>query len=250
MFDVGCASAMSALQDFVNQQKAKGALGPSSFSASFSSFNELRSKLSSSISGSISGLPLLSRSTTVDLDSESLTDSASTSGQLPSSRNRRNGGWFSSVTGDEGACGLSRVQRIVAFFMALFGAFFCFGMAVVMLPLIVIQARKFAALNTLGSVMLISSFGFLWGPMNYVKHMLSQERRYVTAAYLSTVIATLYTSVWLQSTVVTIIFAVLQAIALIWYVLSYAPGGERGLRFIAGLFGGMLKAQSKTVLPI
>uniref|UniRef100_A0A0M3I2N6 Vesicle transport protein n=1 Tax=Ascaris lumbricoides TaxID=6252 RepID=A0A0M3I2N6_ASCLU len=190
--------AMSALQDFVNQQKAKGALGPSSFSASFSSFNELRSKLSSSISGSISGLPLLSRSTTVDLDSESLTDSASTSGQLPSSRNRRNGGWFSSVTGDEGACGLSRVQRIVAFFMALFGAFFCFGMAVVMLPLIVIQARKFAALNTLGSVMLILSFGFLWGPMNYVKHMLSQERRYVTAAYLSTVIATLYTSVWVS----------------------------------------------------
>uniref|UniRef100_A0A914RYU9 Vesicle transport protein n=1 Tax=Parascaris equorum TaxID=6256 RepID=A0A914RYU9_PAREQ len=64
------------------------------------------------------------------------------------------------MTGDEGACGLSRAQRIVAFFMALLGAFFCFGMAVMMLPLIVIQARKFAALNTLGSVMLILRYLF------------------------------------------------------------------------------------------
>ncbi|KHN79257.1 Protein transport protein SFT2 [Toxocara canis] len=189
---------MSALQDFVNQQKAKGALGPSAFGTSFSSFGELRSKLSSSISGSISGIPLLSRSATVDLDSGSLADSPTTSGQLPSSRNRKNSGWFSSVTGIEGACGLSRLQSIIAFFMTLFGALLCFGMAAVMLPLIVIQARKFAALNTLGSAMLILSFGFLWGPMNYINHMLSRERRLVTAAYLSTVFATLYSSLWVS----------------------------------------------------
>uniref|UniRef100_A0A183VAN8 Vesicle transport protein n=1 Tax=Toxocara canis TaxID=6265 RepID=A0A183VAN8_TOXCA len=177
--------AMSALQDFVNQQKAKGALGPSAFGTSFSSFGELRSKLSSSISGSISGIPLLSRSATVDLDSGSLADSPTTSGQLPSSRNRKNSG-------------LSRLQSIIAFFMTLFGALLCFGMAAVMLPLIVIQARKFAALNTLGSAMLILSFGFLWGPMNYINHMLSRERRLVTAAYLSTVFATLYSSLWVS----------------------------------------------------
>lgn len=239
---------MSALQDYVNEQKAKGAFGsvPSGISASFSSFGDLRSKLSSSING----LPLLSRSATIDADAESLTSPAGSSGQLPSSRNRKNGGWFSSVLGDEGAFGLSKMQRIVAFFMSLFGAFLCFGMAVMLLPVIVLQARRFAALNTLGSVMLLLSFSFLWGPMGYIRHMLSEHRRYVTAAYLTTVFATLYASLWLQSTLVTIFFAILQTFALIWYVLSYAPGGERGLRFIAGLFGGMLKAKSKTVLPI
>ncbi|VDK19567.1 unnamed protein product [Anisakis simplex] len=103
---------MSTLQDFVNQQKAKGTLGtPSSFSASFSSFGDLKSKLSSSISESLSGIPLISRSSTVDVDSESLTspDDASTSGQLLSSRNRKfMNGWFGGLSGngaDDGACG-------------------------------------------------------------------------------------------------------------------------------------------------
>ncbi|KAK6736293.1 hypothetical protein RB195_019145 [Necator americanus] len=141
---------MSALEVFVNEQKKKGsATGSSSGfgSSSFSSFSDLRSKLSSSLSG----VPLLSRSDTSDL--RPLTDEVIVDGQLPSAQNRKNGGWFSS--GDDNFFGMSRTQRIFAFFLSLLGAFFCFSTAAVLIPVIIVSTRKFAALNTLGSVLLL-----------------------------------------------------------------------------------------------
>ncbi|VDL63230.1 unnamed protein product [Nippostrongylus brasiliensis] len=113
---------MSALEAFVNEQKKKASsngLGSGVGSASFSSFGDLRNKLTSSLSG----LPLLSRSETDD--SQSLTGELGGDGQLPNAKNRKNGGWFSS--GDESFFGMSRTQRIFAFFLSLLGAIFCFS---------------------------------------------------------------------------------------------------------------------------
>ncbi|KAK6049058.1 hypothetical protein COOONC_13437, partial [Cooperia oncophora] len=61
----------------------------------------------------------LSRSETAD--SESLTGEGG-DGQLPNTKNRKNGGWFSS--GDESFFGMSRTQRIFAFFLSLLGSIF------------------------------------------------------------------------------------------------------------------------------
>ncbi|KAM3718351.1 Protein transport protein [Dirofilaria immitis] len=177
---------MSDLQEFVNQQKAKN--------TSFPSINTIRSKFASGLNG----FALIRQ--TDDSDREILTESnGQINGQLPQSRNRKNSGWFSSITNDESIFGMSKMQRIVAFFMSIGAAFVCFGIAVILLPTVVIQARKFAALNTLGSIMLILSFAFLWGPMNYLKHMFSEQRRHITMAYFITVITTLYFSLWLTS---------------------------------------------------
>uniref|UniRef100_A0A0R3RWH4 Vesicle transport protein n=1 Tax=Elaeophora elaphi TaxID=1147741 RepID=A0A0R3RWH4_9BILA len=184
---------MSDLREFVNQQKAKiSFFGKTTTSSSFPSIKTIRSKLTTGLNGFS-----LMHSSGDDSDREILTESTGeTNGQLPQSRNRRNGGWFSAISNEESVFGMSKIQRIVAFFMSIGAAFVCFGIAVVLLPTIVIQARKFAALNTLGSIMLILSFGFLWGPTSYMKHMFSEQRRHVTVAYLITVIATLYFSLW------------------------------------------------------
>ncbi|KAL3995568.1 Got1/Sft2-like family protein [Acanthocheilonema viteae] len=184
---------MSDLREFVNQQKAKNSFfGTTTTSASFPSIKSIRSKLTSGLNGFS-----MMHSAGDDSDREILTESTGeTNGQLPQSRNRRNGGWFGSFSSEEPVFGMSKMQRIVAFFLSIGAAFVCFGIAVVLLPAIVIQARKFAALNTLGSIMLILSFGFLWGPISYLKHMFSEQRRHVTASYLITVIATLYFSLW------------------------------------------------------
>ncbi|XGW07647.1 hypothetical protein V3C99_010644 [Haemonchus contortus] len=236
---------MSALEAFVNEQKKKaggsglsGGIG----SSSFSSFGELRNKLSSSLSG----LPLLSRSETAD--SESLTGEHVGDGQLPNTRNRKNGGWFSS--GDESFFGMSHTQRIFAFFLSLLGSIFCFSTAAFLIPMIIVSTRKYAALNTLGSVLLLLSFAFLWGPSAYLQHLLSPQRRLVTVCYMSALFATLYSSLWLQSTLFTFIAAVFQAFSLIWFVLSYVPGGERGLRFLSSLCTGFIRKSPTTVLPI
>ncbi|PAV56749.1 hypothetical protein WR25_05010 [Diploscapter pachys] len=143
---------MSALEAFVNEQKKKssgaGGITGGLASASFSSLGDLRNK----ISGSISGIPLLSRSETGD--TASLTGEVGQEGQLSAGKNRKNtGGWFSSS--EESYFGMSRTQRMVAFFMSLIGALFCFSTAAFLIPVIIVSTRKFAALNTLGSVMLL-----------------------------------------------------------------------------------------------
>ncbi|KAI6175249.1 Vesicle transport protein [Aphelenchoides fujianensis] len=229
---------MSALSDFVNDYRSKSG-GSRTFSVT-----QIGANVSSAFKG------YLRTDANAD-DTEALTDAPSTSGTLPAGRNRRaNGSWFGWASSDEQFCGLSRLQRIVAFFMCLIGAAFCFGTAILVLPMLVLNARKFAALNTLGSTFFIMSFGFLWGPWAYVQFLLSAQRRYVTIAYLSSVVATLYTAVWLQNTLLTVVCATLQAIALVFYVLSYVPGGERGIRFMTSMCTGVAKRQAQTVLPI
>ncbi|CAD6195845.1 unnamed protein product [Caenorhabditis auriculariae] len=178
---------MTSLEQFVSDQKKKNAAASSS---SFTSLDSWKQKFSSSISQ----LPMMSRSDTAEaqlLGSE-LDGSDS---QLPASKNRKNtGGWFSS--GDENFFGLTRTQRIFAFFMCLIGAIFCFSTAAFLIPLIIVSTRKFAALNTLGSALLILSFAFLWGPAAYLQHMISPQRRLVTVCYMSALFATLYSSLW------------------------------------------------------
>uniref|UniRef100_A0A1I7Z685 Vesicle transport protein n=1 Tax=Steinernema glaseri TaxID=37863 RepID=A0A1I7Z685_9BILA len=184
---------MSALGDFAKEQKSKTGIGGVSLSQSFSSFGEgIKSKLSNPLS-------MLSRSETAD-DTQLLTEDSSSGdgGQLPFSRNRKStsGGWLGPFSSDVNMCGLSRMQRIIAFFMFAFGAGFCFMTSMMLLPVLVLQTRKFAALNTLGSTLLLISFSFLWGPSAYLQHLLSPQRRIVTISYIATVVITLYTSLW------------------------------------------------------
>ncbi|KAI6196498.1 hypothetical protein M3Y94_01116700 [Aphelenchoides besseyi] len=148
---------MSALSDFVNDYRSKVS-GTRTFSVS-----QIGSNVSSAFKG------YLRTDANID-DTEALTDTPTTSGTLPAGRNRRtNFTWFGFASSDENFCGLSRLQRIVAFFMCLIGAAFCFGTAILVLPMLVLNARKFASLNTLGSTFFIMSFGFLWGPIAYVQ---------------------------------------------------------------------------------
>ncbi|CAI5442558.1 unnamed protein product [Caenorhabditis angaria] len=186
---------MSALEKFVNEQKKKTGGGGMSGSASFSSFDSFRNKLSNSISG----IPLVSRSETSDSTQLLVGGGDGEESQLPTGKNRRNGGWFSSSsTQEESFFGLTRTQRIIAFFMCIIGSIFCFSTAAILIPVILVSTRKFAALNTLGSVMLLLSFAFLLGPKSYFQHMVSPQRRLVTVSYISALFATLYSSLWVS----------------------------------------------------
>ncbi|ULU05597.1 hypothetical protein L5515_014042 [Caenorhabditis briggsae] len=235
---------MSALEQFINDQKKKGS--GISGSASFSSLDSLRNKLPTSIGG----FSLLSRSETAD-SQQLLVGDDSGDGQLPTSRNRKNSGWFTSSTQDESMFGMTRTQRVIAFFMCIIGAIFCFSTAAVLIPVILVSTRKFAALNTLGSVLMLLSFAFLLGPKSYITHLASPQRRLVTVSYLSALFATLYSSLWLKSTIFTLVAAIFQGFTLVWYILSYVPGGERGLFFMTSLFTSFLRrSTSTTVLPI
>ncbi|KAI6179191.1 Vesicle transport protein [Aphelenchoides besseyi] len=227
---------MSALSDFVNDYRSKVS-GTRTFSVS-----QIGSNVSSAFKG------YLRTDANID-DTEALTDTPTTSGTLPAGRNRRtNFTWFGFASSDENFCGLSRLQRIVAFFMCLIGAAFCFGTAILVLPMLVLNARKFASLNTLGSTFFIMSFGFLWGPIAYVQFFCFLRKEDTSPLLICSVL--LLHSTQLQNTLLTVVCATFQAIALVFYVMSYIPGGERGLRFMTSLCTGQVRKQAQTVLPI
>jgi len=75
-------------------------------------------------------------------------------------------------------------------------------------------------------------FGFsvLIGPINHIKHLVSKERLPFSLVYFASLGLTLYFSLGRKSYIGSLIFAIIQVIALVSYVLAYFPGGTTTLR--------------------
>eukprot|EP01137_Pigoraptor_chileana_P015440 Opistho-2@71371 len=155
--------------------------------------------------------------------------------------------WSSSQ--NDGVCGLSRKQRALGFMACLVMCVICFSLAFLYLPMLVLKARKFVLLYTLGSVFTICSFALLQGPWTYAKHLFSGDRVLFTVAYFATLVGTLYSALSLQSTILTIAFACIQIGAFGWYFLSYLPGGALGLKMLTAIFTKTVWATAKHMLP-
>lgn len=106
---------------------------------------------------------------------------------------------------------------------------------------------------SVGSVMFLASFAAVMGPMNYIRHLFSGPRIPFTAGYFGSILLTLVfaikvnplistackallTPAKLQSTILTLLAALVQLACLIWYLVSYFPMGSTGLR-LATSFG-------------
>jgi len=146
--------------------------------------------------------------------------------------------------------GLSKKQRIFGFFTLLLMGAFCFGLAGLLMPFIVVKARKFVLLYTMGSLFTIGSFSVLWGPMAHMKHLCSYSRMPFTFAYFGTMFATLYSALLLKKTMLTLIFATFQIVALAWYIFSYIPGGTTGMKFFSKLCAQMCTKTISKTLPV
>ncbi|XP_069705738.1 uncharacterized protein [Periplaneta americana] len=158
-------------------------------------------------------------------------------------------GWLSDAQKD--CCpSLSRVQRIIGFCICIMLGLLCFVLAAMYTPVLLLKARKFALLYTMGSLFTICSFSFLWGPMNHLRHLFSRERLPFTAAYFGTLFATLYFALHVQSTPLTVLCAVGQIVALLWFLISYIPGGQTGLQFFTRLFSSAVTSTVSKTLPV
>lgn len=116
------------------------------------------------------------------------------------------------------------------------GALACFVVCFALFPIVATRPRKFVILWTLGSVLFLSSFAAMMGPWAYIQHLASGPRLPFTGAYFGSIALTLYFSIGLHSTILTLISAVIQLACLLWYLVSYFPMGSSGLR-LATTFG-------------
>ncbi|CAA2981742.1 transport SFT2-like [Olea europaea subsp. europaea] len=112
------------------------------------------------------------------------------------------------------------------------GVFFLFIAFTLFLPVIVVVPQKFAICFTVGCSFIIGSFFALRGLTNQFAHMSSKERLPFTLAFIGSMMGTIYVSMVLHSYILTVLFSVIQVLALAYYAISYFPGGSAGLKFI------------------
>ncbi|XP_076755063.1 uncharacterized protein LOC143425893 [Xylocopa sonorina] len=162
-----------------------------------------------------------------------------------SDEDREDTGWLQG-TQKECCPSMTRIQRLIAFVACFSMGVLCFCLSAIYIPVLLLKARKFALLYTLGSVFFLLSFCFLLGPLNYLKSLFTAERRCFSISYFITLIGTLYCALHLQSTALTVLCAVLQLIAMLSFLLSHIPGGTKGLMF----FTRMFKSSVNSSLPV
>lgn len=122
-----------------------------------------------------------------------------------------------------------------------FGGVFFLGLTFIMLsfnflPVMLLAPQQFALLFTIGSVTMMSSFVVLKGVRGLASELLRRERLPFSCAYVIGLFGTLYSTMVLRSYILTTIFSLLQAVALLYFMASYLPGGRTALNmcFSAG----------------
>ncbi|KAK8313281.1 hypothetical protein V6Z12_D01G098400 [Gossypium hirsutum] len=98
--------------------------------------------------------------------------------------------------------------------------------------IMVLMPQKFAICFTLGCGFIIGSFFALRGPKNQLAHMSSKERLPFTLGFIGSMVGTMYVSMVLHSYILSVLFSVVQVLALAYYAVSYFPGGSAGLKFL------------------
>lgn len=116
------------------------------------------------------------------------------------------------------------------------GVFFIFMAFTMFLPVMVLMPQKFAICFTLGCGFIVGSFFALRGPSNQFAHMTSMERLPFTLGFLGCMVGTIYVSMVLHSYFLSVLFSVLQVLALAYYAFSYFPGGSAGMKFLTSAF--------------
>ncbi|EOD03870.1 hypothetical protein EMIHUDRAFT_360512 [Emiliania huxleyi CCMP1516] len=92
----------------------------------------------------------------------------------------------------------------------------------------------FALLYTLGNVVSMAGTGFLIGPRRQLRNMCKSSRQYATALYFTMMLLTIFAAISGWSAISILVFCILQWCAMVWYVASYIPYGQRMLKKILG----------------
>ncbi|XP_049604287.1 vesicle transport protein SFT2C [Syngnathus scovelli] len=148
------------------------------------------------------------------------------------------GSWPWSAEPDPCMPGVSRRQRLAISGMFAALSALCFGLSALYAPLLLIYARKFALLWSLGSAFAIAAAAVLRGPSRLAAGLPGSPGAVV---YLCALGGTLYAALSLHSTVLTAFGAAAQVAALVGYVVSLLPGGSAGIRFVGGVAASALK---------
>ena len=141
--------------------------------------------------------------------------------------------------------GMNYQQRFQVFAGLLLIAALFFALAFLFgLPMIGVRPQKFALSFTMGSLTFMASFGILKGPMEHLKGMCAPDRVVFTSIYIASMIMTLYCTFHyggFSGYALVLMASGIQLAALLWYLVSFLPGGTLGLQYLVAMLGHLLK---------
>lgn len=139
------------------------------------------------------------------------------------------------VTSEPGFFEMSRWDRMLIFALTFGGSACCYAICIFLFPVLLLKPRKFALLWSLGSIFFLVSFGVLQGFRPYMTHLFSSTRLIFTVVFLTSIFLTLFSALSLRSTILSIVFAVVQLVSAIWYTVSYFPMGQQTLNLASSV---------------
>ncbi|XP_073496486.1 vesicle transport protein SFT2C [Phyllobates terribilis] len=141
--------------------------------------------------------------------------------------------------------GMSGTQRLMAAGVCAGMAALCFTLAGLYVPLLLLRARKFAMLWSMGSLLGLCAAGLLRGPSRMLR-----EPDPWAFFYLAALGGTLYAALGFRSTPLTLLGAGAQIITGAALLLGMLPGGAAGRRYISGLCGSLMRRGVSKALPV
>lgn len=134
---------------------------------------------------------------------------------------------------------VTRGQRLAAGGLCLLLAALCFGLAALYAPVLLLRARKFALLWSLGSVLALAGGALLRGGAACGRLLRGEETPSRPAVcYAVALAATLYAALGLRSTLLTALGAGAQVAALLYGLMGLLPwGGTTALRVALSRLG-------------
>lgn len=159
-------------------------------------------------------------------------------------------GWNSIKSGLEAQMpqqilGMNYQQRFRVFCALLFLSCIFFGLGLTVgLPMITVRPQKFALSFTFGSITFMGSFAILRGPQAHMAGMFSEDRIIFTICYVMSMVLTLYftfSAHGIKGFITVITCSILQMVTLIWYLITFLPGGAQGMKILMSTMVTMIR---------
>jgi hypothetical protein len=110
--------------------------------------------------------------------------------------------------------------------------------------MITVRPQKFALSFTCGSLTFMGSFGIMKGPKEHLLSMIQPDRMLFTTFYVGSMFLTLYLTFshgGVKGYFLVIASSIVQLLALLWYLISFLPGGTAGLSYVFAAMSHLLK---------
>jgi len=103
------------------------------------------------------------------------------------------------------------------------------------LPAAFLFPQKFVSLFSLGSLVILTSFIFIYGTAGYFELLFSRSRITFTLLFISSIFVGLYFAFFKSYYIISLICAMIQLVTLIIFTLSFIPGGQTGISFMLSM---------------